>query len=168
VRRRSLANLRRKAAQRPPGYLQAALDAAEEVNEREGWYTLSDEAFMELRKRFSTPVVSSPANVEAQKSSWIDAIKRVAEGASGTVKVALGIDATPADLLAARHAICQACELYTPCLRGTLRCCGALLTGTADGVSTGCGCIVGIDKGDHVAPSGKLMLARKKCPRSRW
>ena len=50
---RSLQNLHTKAKRRPEGYLADVLAHASEVNEAEGWYTLTDYDFRTLRKRWT-------------------------------------------------------------------------------------------------------------------
>lgn len=91
---------------------------------------------------------------ERTRESWLDAAKRVAHGAAGLTKYALGIDRSPDELIADRLAICDGCEKSTPKDKPVAdRYCDRSGNG-----APGCGCWL----------KAKTALAQEHCPLSKW
>ena len=94
------------------------------------------------------------AKAAGKPASWKQAAQRIAKGIVGLAKVELGIDPAPADVVKARLAICEQCELSTPQGKPVEdRKCGELMK-----AGKHCGCWL----------SKKPRIAGEKCPAGKW
>jgi len=90
-------------------------------------------------------------------ANWVEATKRVSHGLIGLGKAALGIDAAPDDVAAARKSMCDKCPEQTSCIKDSkLKCCGKM-TNAVTGAKT-CGCVL----------VSKQKIASESCPLGEW
>lgn len=122
------------------------------------------------RPRPSTPHANPRDTQRRHRISLMQAAKRLGLGGWAWLKLALRIGLAEDHIAQARLKVCQSCpsNLYTPCVMGTWRCCGALLTGDANSTSPGCGCVLAVVREDGHEPAGKLRALSSKCPRGHW
>ncbi len=141
MRRRSLDNLYRKAEQRPAGYLVDVLNHAVTVNRDEGWYTLRDEDFDMLRKRWASGAPPQPAS---KLRAAARVTRRVARAARSIAKTSIGIDRATDEQVEARLNVCRQCPGSHAVWRdGNVFTCGPMLASMREaGTSGGCGCVL--------------------------
>lgn len=73
-------------------------------------------------------------------------LRKVARGAKGLLKAAIGKDKTPPDILKRRQSVCNSCDQKTAALKGiTTKC-------------TACGCVL----------PAKQRIASERCPLGKW
>ncbi len=125
-----LAKIHEAAPSRPPGYVEAVL--ARGVVDGE-WLEISDEAMADLRAQYRPPSLPSVGVMAAN----------VARSAVAELKARIsGQPEVPADEIARRLAICQACANFIP---GQNRC-------------SLCGCYAAL----------KARMRSQHCPESQW